>query len=880
MTAAKKELESKIVFTALRPPRAAIFIDNTDEKWKRTVLHLMEVLPSIWGADGFILIPSDGENIHTHFEELLRAYDPDFILTYQRTGYDLQVDDPTQFKKILDSYVDAFLKNHPDSDETNIREHHKKQLLRNALDRDFDLGKKIKQFVLKDLAVYHHGTDIRDQSITYSGSIPHFLPKLSDVIEHSERLTNLKIVELDLSNHATDFQLMGYGAAGKGNLIINNLYERRMELENLLPEIRRHRPDDVPETELLIQRLQKVAYPQRERFGRSDMSVMFKSIWNRQVDLDGIDFRSMFRSRSKKKAAKSDIYDFFTRVPFMISNLGLSYFFRRKDYLRDEQSNPLVIVGDTLDDYCLYYSLTRLRRKVYWLPYARLRKDAKKPNAATYSFILANELNHEGRESDEKEIHWTSLSLKKSQLSKVPGLLKKNDTIRIASYTGVADHLVNVNSAKRILPYLTRLYEKKNANNRSAYQFMDGKGINFVDTPMPKSFDAIDPFKHKWIAEISIVDSVYPTADFLSSEVFQATGLSTFHLGTTSTRVSRSGIHYQCPMGGGLISSSDDVSERLVRPMLNLISSQKIFEGYFRRKKLDIRLSDKGSYFAQVLKMFSSFDALSELIRNQNAFDLFELYCDLKKNVSGVFDKGVFLEAEKERYIDFASLVALLEPKHSGNAKTEAKKLVDSLIEKNLIERGYVFKCSYCKNCSWYKPQETTNTFTCKRCGSTNVIKEENLRVQAPDSRFEPLAFYKLNELFHQFWNSNGWLTALTLSQLKKNSDGSLIFLPETEFRKKPEQEKPDFEIDLLVIVDGSLYFGEAKRDANASNPKKKLSVEQIENLLGFDKFLPLKGLVFSSFSGNWSAQVQKKFGEIEKLSQYELIKLTDKELI
>ncbi|MEN9327783.1 MAG: hypothetical protein RI947_591 [Candidatus Parcubacteria bacterium] len=873
-------LETKIISTALRPSRVAIFIDNSDKKWKNTIVHLMELLPAIWGGDGFILIPSDGESIHPFFEELLRSYDPDFILKYQRTGYDLKANDPKNFQQIIERAVQEFMIQNPGHAKEIIREHYEKELLRNPLERNFDLSKKIKQYILKDLAIFHHRDDIRIQSITYSGTFPNFLPKFVDIIQHSEKLKNLKIVQLDLKNHAIDFQLMGYGATGKAESLINNFHEKREELEKLLPKIKRHSPDQIAETEIMIQKLQNAVHPQVEKFARSDSSVMFKSVWNRRVDLEGIDFRNIWRSMNNKSKKKNstDSYDFFTRVPFRVSSVGLSYFFRRTDYLKDEQGNPLVIVGDSVEDYCLYYSLTRLRKKVYWLPYVRLLNDSKKPNAATYSFILATELNHEGSEADNKEIHWTSISLKKSRLLKVPSLMSKNDIVRTANYNGVTGHLVYVDSSKKILPYLLRLYEKKNANNRSAYQFIDGKGINLVDTPRPKSFDGNDILKHKWISEISILDNVYPTADFLSGKVFLPEGIGAFHLNSVATRVSRSGIHYQCP-AMGLISPADEVSDSLVRPMLNMIPAKKIFEGYFGRKKYDIRFSDKGSYFRQVLENFKNFDTLIQLIKNKDAFELFKLYIDGSENRSGVFDRGVFLKNEKRRFIDFASIDKLLEAKYQQNSKTETAKLINSLIENNLLERGYIFKCSYCKNSSWYRPDETANNFVCKRCSSQNAIREENLRIQPPGLRFEPLVFYKLNELFYQFWNSNGWITALTLSQLKKGSEGSLIFMPETEFRKHLEQEKPDFEIDLLVILDGNIYFGEAKRDANVNDPNNKLSVSQIERLLGFDEFLPLKGVVFTSFSGNWPDDVLKKFDEIEKKSQFELIKFTAKEL-
>lgn len=876
-------LVTKTVFTALRPPRVAIFLDNTDQNWKNTVLHIMNILPTFWGSDGYVLIPTDGESIHPHFEELLRAYDPDYVITYQRSGHDFRAQYPTKFKKYVDDAVKDHIARYPGTMEEEIRDHFEEMILRNAFERSLKFGKKIKNFILKDLAVFHYKEDVREQSLSFKGTTPHFLPRLVDVLRNSNKINKLKIVDLDLANFAIDFQLMGYGAAGKSELLTQSLKDERLELVKLLPTVKRNTPDEVEEAQEVIDKLARAEVPQSEKFSRSDASVLFKSIWERRADLEGMDFRGLWRSTVKTKKKKSTIvaspYDFFTRVPFRISSHGLQYFFRRKDYLMDEEGNPLVIVGDAIEDYCLYYSLTRLRRKVYWLPYSRLLTDSRRPNGGSYSFLLTHELNSEGRSSDRKEIHWTSISLGKTRLSRVPALIKKNNLITGGSYSGVSDHLTYVENEKKILPYLMRLYENKNANNRVAYQFLDGKGISYIDTPSPKSFKASNPLKHKWISEVSISGNIYPTSDFLSGDVFLPDGLSVFHTDTTATRVSRFAVHYQCP-ATGFISSNDEVDERLVRPMLNYVMPENIFKGYFDRAHYDIRLSDKGSYFQQVLSKLNGLDSLVSIIKNKGAFALFEKFVDQTESKKGVYSNGVFLSSEKRRYVDHSAVIDILKTIYPTAYEAETVELVNRLMGMGILNRGNIFRCKFCKNSSWYSPKDAGNNFTCKRCGEVNLVDVESLKVQPPEMRFEPIAYYQLNELFYQFWNSNGWLTALTLQKLKSGSEGSLIFMPETEFRKDPAQERPDFEMDLLAVVDGNLYFGEAKKDANSSNPKNKLSVNQIDRILSFNKFMPLKGLVFSSYSNKWPADVSNRFDEIDAKSQFELVKFGSVELL
>ena len=60
----------------------------------------------------------------------------------------------------------------------------------------------------------------------------------------------------------------------------------------------------------------------------------------------------------------------------------------------------------------------------------------------------------------------------------------------------------------------------------------------------------------------------------------------------------------------------------------------------------------------------------------------------------------------------------------------------------------------------------------------------------------------------------------------------------------------------------------------------KVLKVDQVERLQNFDEFLPLKGLVFTSFSGQWPPEVEAKFEDIEKKSQFELIKFISEDIL
>lgn len=862
----KNQLETRTINTALRPPRVAVFLDNHDKNWKDTVMRVIEILSSVWGGDGYILIPTDGEEISPYFQELLKQYDPDFVIKYQRTGHDFKKISESKFNKFIDTATKNYLKQYPDSDKAEVKKHFEEEYLRAPFERKLKLGKKIKEFILKELSVFHYGDDIQEHAFEYSGSLPHVLPKLRDVLLANPDSGSLQMVTLNIESHNIFIRLIGYCNVGRPHQIIDDLVEERRRVVTELPKAHKYNLDYALELQQKERKIEKLLRTKNERFDKTDFSVMVKSFWNRKIDIEGLEFRAAFRKHTKGKKTKEKYYDYFPRLPFSMSNIGLSYFMRRADYLREIEEKPLLVVGDGIADFCLYYSLVRLRKNVYWLPYSLLTKDARKENHGNaYSFFLVNELLSESRHNKDKNIDWISLSVRREKKKAIPKLLAKNQVILSVERGKIEDRVEAIKSPKSLLSYILRLYEKHNANNYFAYQFIDNKGINFIDTPRPKTFEATDPIKHKWITEVSIENYIYPTSEHLSDKVFQTEGVNTMHLTTTATRVSSNAIHYQCP-AMSFIRSSDEVGDILVRPKLNIISAQAIFEDYFKAGGYTIRPSDKGNYFLRVLDKFNNLDSLARLIKQDEFFKLFELYMTIG-NRPKTYDTGVYSSLEKRRYIDFASIASLLENPDI------ASTILEKLLKLNILYKGYVLKCNACKNSAWYPTNNVDSNFKCLRCSTVNFISKDNLGVQKPDLRYEPIIYYKLDELFYQFWCNNGYITVLTLHKLKGLSSGSLIFLPETEFRRNPDSEDADFEIDILAIIDGKVILGEAKKDANSTDEKNRLKPEQIGQLINLSSFFPLSGLVFSSWSSNWPSNVARLFQKIEDKEDISLTK-------
>src|ERR1700712_3740983 len=66
----------------LRPPRVVIVV-RSDKRWRDWVMTALAVASEYWGGGGFILVPFDPSTglAHEAFAEIVRAYDPDHIVT-------------------------------------------------------------------------------------------------------------------------------------------------------------------------------------------------------------------------------------------------------------------------------------------------------------------------------------------------------------------------------------------------------------------------------------------------------------------------------------------------------------------------------------------------------------------------------------------------------------------------------------------------------------------------------------------------------------------------------------------------------------------------------------------------------------------------------
>lgn len=190
----------------------------------------------------------------------------------------------------------------------------------------------------------------------------------------------------------------------------------------------------------------------------------------------------------------------------------------------------------------------------------------------------------------------------------------------------------------------------------------------------------------------------------------------------------------------------------------------------------------------------------------------------------------------------------------------EAVDLIDELVSKQILYRGFIFVCSYCRNSTWFSVGEITQEFTCKRCGRRQVYTKAHWKM--PD---EPAWFYKLDELVYQGYRQGMAVPLLALDHLRSNTSENFSFTTDREFWKV-NAAKPEAEVDFFCVTDGVLTIGEAKKENRLGKSPSEENAE-ISKYKRMAVGLAARRLVFATLAEAWNTttveRVTSAFGDM-----------------
>ena len=438
------------VATSVRPGRSAILVHNDDPQWMATCLRIIELTTRTWGGWYSCLVPTNGTMIADRFWDLLQAFDPDYVFVYQKTMRDIQIAQPEIYQQTVERRLAEIMTQHPDTDE----EYHRQSIERHLPQASLPLPQisdELYQTMLKRLRPFaaKKGDILRSISARPKKQL-YSLTLLETAMKAAASVP--EVIDLDLQV-SPPLQLMTYSMTGK-------LYPEFIETVN-----------------------EKHPYVASETMSAQRLRDFLPFLWGGEQHTE---------QQQLKRLSLLHCERYFPPGCFSV------------------EEPALVVVGETLEDFCLYHSLLRLRHDVFWLP-PRLSE-------AYYntigSVVHTEPLMPEGEEfiypvlafniasqAVEGKVLFTSCSLADEEVQRLGEAVATFAAQGSGESSAFSVEITHDFHQMATFPF--RLYERNNAPRRNTEQFFRDESVNFV-TPKPKNFPYAPSFGFNWITDVKI----------------------------------------------------------------------------------------------------------------------------------------------------------------------------------------------------------------------------------------------------------------------------------------------------------------------------------------------------------------------------------------
>jgi len=523
-------------------------------------------------------------------------------------------------------------------------------------------------------------------------------------------------------------------------------------------------------------------------------------------------------------------------VPFWLCKQDVSFY--RSVRFPSHEEPALVILGDALEDFCLSQCLARLRGGTVWFPSSLIEQSG-------YSRQLANLVMHLHRRAGNQRVAFWSLSTPRDGLEQV--------VTRVES-SGLRGYAAVGYEPGRVLSYPRFGLARQASPKQLAGQFFGNTLVGFIETPKPIGFS--HPTKHRWITDIEISGYLPPRHPDLAAQMVGVPG------DTQDVRTSQRGWSYCCPHEGTYFGG--ELDEVLIRPTLKILEVPEILRRLGGSCELRFSPSEKGAFARDSIAKFGSLEHAARFLRDERHRRLLDKFLSKDKVPKGTFDEGDYVRGR--RYLGLIAFETIL------GSRDGAATLIDDLLQKHVLHRGFIFKCTSCRNADWYSIAKVSDLFECSRCGSSQLYRRENwIRPE------EPSWYYKLDELVYQGYSQGMVAPILTNDYLRANSS-SFQFASEQEVFERDATE-PSMEIDVCAVADGRLLIGEAKGSSSIENSAKERH-KVIEKYRDLAQKLGVHRVVFSTLANEWTPGTASDLEQVFAGSTLELVSLTSKELL
>jgi hypothetical protein len=687
--------------TRVRPGRAAVLVDINDPHWESSCLRVLEYFTRLWGGCGNIIVPTDGKVISPLFWRILERFDPDYLDAYARTGRDVEIEEPAKFEQAYERNIAAWEQQISAKTDQNaaktIREN-----LRQSVVTPFGISTELQHELRDRLAPFYLQEWIVEAGSLVAGSVPHH-PHV-DVMDILPYAAHSKRV-MRVSGAAPFPQLWWASSFGSINP------EMQGQLATLNVDTYEY-GGSIEEYKLLI----SLGVKGHEEVGSA---------------------------RFLTNKSFSTIQGILQSAPVRLSMTGLGYY--RSIRHQDATELVIAIAGARIEDFALYYALSRMKSRVVWIPTSVLEQLLGPPLTSRVidpAWYFTNDLASLARGNNQRYggLKLLSATLTPEQLEQVKAGLSEIAVSHLNQCQIVAP-------AQVIPEEPIRHYETNNVSDLRSFAVPEDGMIRLFETPVPKSIAEVNPSKHRWLTELNIRQYQAPRHYVLGESMM---GSSSFT--TKDVRISSNGPAYFCPswyiLGGASAESS------VPRPTIHILEPLEIFRDVARPTGLSCAISDKGFYAENACLKFGGLDKLAAFLRSRNGQLFTKAFLDKTKPGEDDHLKGALL-GDKRRYFDLNSLAATL------GSETEAAQILDRLSSAAVLYRGFILQCQYCRRADWFPLRELSDSFTCKRCHREQVFTQRHWRY--PN---QPHLHYQLDELVYLGLEHNMQVPLLALDIL------------------------------------------------------------------------------------------------------------------
>lgn len=487
-------------------------------------------------------------------------------------------------------------------------------------------------------------------------------------------------------------------------------------------------------------------------------------------------------------------------LPSDINLYGLNKWIYTNSKIKYEGHTLYFILGNTAKDFMYYFNMTRYNSFVFFIDtMENFKKDVDKQ---LYIFNYLEDLFSSGKIKNVEIIYSGNYSDNTDIL----------DWLKEKLYNLYSSLDINISFMNNAF-YCNEIEFYNFLGESERTLFKNNTTLDYIMAPKFEGLENKPATDFRWIAEIEL--SNYNP--IINSNI-------NYYQPLNNIRFSKKGISFEAI--NEMIYSNQKTYEALKQIPVHYNSLDINISTLLNSNNYYDMISNQGKYSLNIIRKFNNkIDDLAVILKNINYRKIFDTYLDETPVIKPHHN---FIKIQGRNYLNYTHINNII------GTSSIANEILTNLITKRILHRGFLIKCEECASSFWISIDEIGDYIKCKQC-SHEMFYTYNLSAFG-NNNFEPIIYYKLDEVFFKAWINNFDVPILTLAYLKSNSVKNFEYLPEVCIYEK-EDNKEYCEIDFICNSDGKLIIGECKSN-DIIEESQIQKYRHIASMLGVDEVL------------------------------------------